>query len=280
MLRNLVVCCLLMLTGLSAVCARETNAADEDRAQRMLAKAVAYYKEKGDLALATFSRQGEFIDGELYVVVLSTDGVLLASGGSSSILIDRDISDLQDADGKLFVREYLALAAREGRGKVEYRWLNRVDRKTERKVAYIEKVGDKIISVGFYQPHGTPEQARALVDRAAAAMRLDPRPAIAAFNSLHGSFIEDDLYVFVISMDDGIFRAHGGYPRLVGTQSRALRDANGKEFIPAMMAKVKQADRGEIAYAWKNSVTGEVLQKRTYLRKVGRYLIGVGYYLN
>lgn len=280
MLRNLVVCCLLMVSGLSAVCARETSAADEAKAQQMLAKAVAYYKEKGDLALATFSRQGEFIDGELYVVVLSTEGVMLASGGPSSILIDRNIADLQDADGKMFVREELELAAREGRGKVEYRWMNRVDRKIERKVAFIEKVGDKIISVGFYEPHGTPEQARALVERAAAAMRLDPKPAIAAFNSLHGSFIEDDLYVFVISMDDGIFRAHGGYPRLIGTQSRMLRDANGKEFIPAMMAKLKTADRGEIDYAWKNTVTGEVLHKRTFLRKVGRYLIGVGYYRN
>ena len=59
------------------------------RAKELLSRAVAYYKDKKDLALAAFSRQGEFTSGDLYVYVVGTNGVFLASGGSSFVLIDR-----------------------------------------------------------------------------------------------------------------------------------------------------------------------------------------------
>jgi len=279
-LRTLLLSGLLMISGITAGHASDTSAADEKRARSLLAKAVAHYQANGDLALAAFSRQGEFIDGELYVVVLSDDGVMLASGGSSATLMDRNIADLKDAAGKTFVREKLALAKPGVQERVEYRWLNRKDRKVERKVAFIERVGDKIVSVGFYEPHGTSEQAQAMLERAVEAMKADAKQALTAFNDPKGAFIEDDLYVFVIDMDSGVFRAHGAYSRLVGTQARTLRDAQGAEFVPGMLDKLKRADRADVHYAWKNSVTGKVLKKHTYLGKVGANLIGVGYYQN
>lgn len=264
----------------SALLAPAAQAADDDakQAQALLAKAVAYYKDKQDLALGAFSRQGEFLTPSLYVYVLDSKGTMLASGGSSAALIDRNVADMKDAAGKPFFREMLDVAKTKGGGAVEYRWLNRRDGKVERKLTYFEQVKDRIIAVGYYLPHGSAEQARALVERAAAAVKEDPAKAIAAFNELNGSFSEDDLYVFAIGLDDKRFKAHGAIPRLVGSDALALRDADGKPFIEALLARVKDKDQGEIDYAWRNTVTSKVERKHTLLRKVGGLVVAVGYY--
>lgn len=269
------------LLSLLTPAAFAAGATDEGpRAQALLTKAVAYYKDKKDLALGTFSRQGDFINGNLYVYVLDAKGTMLASGGSSSVLIDRNVADMKDAAGKPFFREMLDTAKVKGSGSVEYRWLNRKDNKVERKVAYFEQVDDRIIAVGYYLPHGSAKQAKALLDRAATAVKEDPTKALAAFSDLNGNFIEDDLYVFVIGLDDARFRAHGALPRLIGSNALALRDANGKEFIRDMLNRVKDKDQGEIEYAWRNTVTNQVETKHSFLRKVGNNLIGVGHYTN
>jgi cytochrome c len=126
------------------------SAEDAGRAQALLQRAVALYKEIKDLALAHFSPQGEFVNDELYVYVVSTKGVLLASGGLSSSWIGKNVVDQQDAVGKPFIREILDKAWTNGSGTVEYHWLNPINNKTDRKVAYFQKVGDRIIAVGYY----------------------------------------------------------------------------------------------------------------------------------
>ena len=272
---------LVLLSALNAPVALAASPDAEARqAQGLLAKAVAHYKDKKDLALGAFSRQGEFITGDFYVYVLDTKGTLLASGGSSALLIDRNVADMKDAVGKPFFREMLATAEAKGSGSVEYRWLNRKDRKIERKVAFFEKVGDRIVAVGYYLPHGSAAQAKSLLERAATAVKDDPKKAYAAFNDLNGSYIEDDLYVFVIGIDDGRFMAHGATPPLIGTSALSLTDINGKEFVRDMLSIVKNKDQGQIDYAWRNAVTGKVDKKHSYLRKVGNVVVGVGYYAN
>lgn len=175
------------------------------RAQVLLQRAVAHYQDIKDQALADFTGKGEFVDGELYVYVLSTAGVLLASGGPSSSRIGRNVADQQDALGKPVFRELLTNAQVSESGVVEYQWLNPVDNNVERKVAHYRRVGDRIIAVGYYVANATPEQAQALLARAVNALRADPGKAIEAFNTLLRSpYAEDDLYVYRAGAgDDG-----------------------------------------------------------------------------
>ena len=140
------------------------EAADAARAQALLERAVTHYKEVEESALAAFGHKGKFVDGELYVYVISAKGVMLASGGPSSALIGHDVTDLQDAAGKPFFREMLDKAKASGSGAVEYYWLNPVDNKMQRKLAYFQKVDDRIIAVGYYIARATPAQAQALLD--------------------------------------------------------------------------------------------------------------------
>jgi cytochrome c len=251
---------------------------DALRAHALLERAVAHYQLAKDKALVEFNRSQEFVDGELYVYVLSTDGVLLASGGPSSAVVDQNVAEMTDATGKPFFREILGKAQSKGAGTVEYQWLNRVDNKVERKVAYFQKTDDRIIAVGYYIARATPAQAQALLGRAADALKADPARALNAFNRTRGEFSEDDLYVFVVDLGDKRFRAHGTNQRLVGTDALKLRDPNGKPIVQQMIDAVARSDSAEVDYVWPNPVTGRVENKHTLLRKVGGQLVGVGYY--
>lgn len=251
---------------------------DAKRAKELLYRAVEFYKEKKDLAFAAFMRQGEFTQGDLYVYVISTNGSMLASGGSSAALVGRDVSGMRDADGKLLFREILDTVKSKESGTVEYRWLNRKDRKVERKVTYFQKVGDVIIAVGYYIPRASAGQAKVMLNRASDAVKADAKGAFQAFSDLNGKFIEDDLYVFVINIDDMSFRAHGATPRLVGSDAKTLTDPNGKPIIQEMISIVKSKGQGELDYAWRNPVTNKIEKKHTFVRKVDNFLVGVGYY--
>jgi cytochrome c len=258
--------------------AKESAASDALRAQALLARAVDLYRQQGDAAFAAFNGPAEFVDSELYVYVLGTDGVMLASGGSSAALIGRKVMNMRDAFGTPFFWDMLEKAKTNESGIVEYRWLNRLHHKPERKVTYFQKVGERLLAVGYYIPRASPEQAAAMLERAVVTMQADAGKALAAFNDLNGGYIEDDLYVFVVGLDDGRFRAHGVSPRLIGTDGYAMTDPNGKPIIRQMLDALKDKDRGELDYAWRNPVTRKVENKHTLFRKVGDSLVGVGFY--
>jgi len=285
----LLACALWQATAYGADAAApsgETAAVSQDalRARALLEKAVAHYRQSKDEALVDFDRSREYVDGELYVYVVSSAGVMLASGGPSSALIDQDVRDLKDAAGKAFMREILEKANTKGAGTVQYRWLNRIDNKVELKVAYFQKIDDRIIAVGYYIARATPAQAEAMLGRAAAALAADAARTIEAINRTRGEFSQDDLYVFVIDLADKRFRAHGVNQRLVGTDALSLRDPDGRAIVEQMIdavqerAKAGRPGPAEIDYRWVNPVTRRVEQKHTLLRKVGTLLVGVGYY--
>lgn len=262
----------------AATATRESVASDVQRARALLARAIIRYRQQGDEAFAAFNGPTEFVDGELYVWVLGTDGVMLASGGSSSALIGRKVSNMRDAFGTPFFYDMLEKAKTSDTGVVEYRWLNRLHHKPERKITLFTKIGTRLLAVGYYIPRASAEQASAMLERAVGAMQADPVKALAAFNDLNGGYIEDDLYVFVVGIDNGKFRAHGVSGRLVGSDGYALTDPNGKPVIRQMLDVLKDKDRGELDYAWRNPVTRQVENKHTLFRKVGNNLVGVGYY--
>jgi len=252
--------------------------ADENRSQRLLDKAVARYRAVGDAALEEFNRSPEFIDRELYVYVLGLDGTMLASGGSSVALVGRNVATMKDAAGKAFFREMLDTAAKAESGRVDYRWLNRVDNREEPKVTLFRKVGDRILAVGYYVPRATPAQAKELLEKAAAVLKERGEVALTAFNAIDGGYIQDDLYVFAIDVNTQRFLAHGATPKMVGSDGRLLRDPKGKPIVADMLNIVGRKGEGELEYAWRNPVTDKVETKHSFLRKVGDVLVGVGYY--
>lgn len=123
-----------------------------DEAKALVEKGIVFYKANGkDKALAEFSNpKGQFVKGELYIFIWDLKGVVLAHGANQK-LIGKDVSELKDADGKLFVKEGVELAKSKGSGWVDYKWTNPVTKKIEAKTTYVKKVDDLIFCCGIYK---------------------------------------------------------------------------------------------------------------------------------
>ncbi|WP_248916056.1 cache domain-containing protein [Pseudomonas moorei] len=268
----------MLLLCLGQVQAADTEKADSQAAIALLEKALAYYNENGDKAFAAFSRQGEFVDKDRYVFVLDTKGVMLASGGPSSALIGRDVSDVLGPDLQKTFKDALKVPEGNGIQQAEYRWQNWADGKVERKHVFYQRVGQRIIAVGYYLPRASAEQAMALLNKAAADLAKDEKGTLKAINSLKGGYLQDDLYVFVVDLNTRRYVAHGTNLRLINTDFSKINDPEGKPVGEPILALIARQDYGEYEYRWKNPVTGKVEDKHAYQKKVGHFLVAVGYY--
>ncbi|WP_223437359.1 MULTISPECIES: cache domain-containing protein [unclassified Pseudomonas] len=274
---------LALLGGMLLLCLGQAQAAgtekdDSQAAIALLEKALAYYHDNGDKALAAFSRQGEFVDKDRYVFVLDTKGVMLASGGPSSALIGRDVSDVLGPDLQKAFKDALKVPEGNGIQQAEYRWQNWSDGKVERKHVFYQRVGQRILAVGYYLPRASAEQAMALLNKAATDLAKDEKGTLTSINSLKGGYLQDDLYVFVVNLDTQRYVAHGTNLRLINTDFGKIKDPEGKPVGEPILALMAGQDYGEYAYRWKNPVTGKVEDKHAYLKKVGHFLVAVGYY--
>jgi len=73
------------------------------------------------------------------------------------------------------------------------------------------------------EPLGTAEQARAMLDRAVAALKADPGKALAAFNDANNKDFRDrDLFVYCFNTADGKFTAYE-MSALIGADIRQFK---------------------------------------------------------
>lgn len=250
-------------------------------AKAMLEHAVSYLKENNpERAFAAFNNQnGNFYRNDLYTFVVGIeDGIMHAHGGAPEAIVGTDVRDLRDASGKPIIREMLEVANRPNGGEVNYIWLNRVTNRVEDKTTLVRKVGKYMVGVGYYVVRSSAKQAETLLSVAVAEVRKSPQAAFAAFNDRKGPYVGQDLYVFVIGLDDSRYLAGGVNPALVGTDVRDLRDAAGKPFIAEMIALAKSKGSGVVDYVWLNPATNKVENKHSRIERLDNYLIGVGYY--
>jgi hypothetical protein len=268
----------MLLLSLGQVQAATAAKDDGQAARALLEKALAYYHDNGDKAFAAFSRQGEFVDKDRYVFVVDTQGVMLASGGPSSALIGRDVSETLPPDLQKAFKDALKVPEGNGIQQAEYRWQNWADGKVERKHVFYQRIGQRILAVGYYVPRASAQQAQALLDKAAADLSKDEKGTLTAINSLKGGYLQDDLYVFVVDLNNQRYVAHGTNLRLINTDFGKVNDPEGKPVGEPILALIAKQDQGEYEYRWKNPVTGKVEDKHAYLKKVGHFLVAVGYY--
>jgi cytochrome c len=134
----------------AAWAAEEQGTAEE--AVAMVKKAVAYLKANGkEKAFAEFSNpKGQFIDRDLYILVLDPNIVMLAHGVNPRI-IGKSLIDTKDADGKPFARLFYEIGNTKGSGWVDYKWPNPVTKAIEQKSTYVEKVDDVLVACGIYK---------------------------------------------------------------------------------------------------------------------------------
>jgi hypothetical protein len=132
--------------------AMAADGAGKDDAVAMVKKAVDFIKEQGpEKAYSAFtSKDSKFIDRDVYVVVYQLDGKVLAHG-SNAKFVGKDMSDAQDVDGKLFVKERVEMATKQPSFWQDYKFVNPVDKKVEPKQMYCERLENTAVCAGIYK---------------------------------------------------------------------------------------------------------------------------------
>jgi len=139
-------------------------------------------------------------------------------------------------------------------------------------------------TVAFAQQGGTAQEARAMLDKAVAAVKADKTKALDMFNKGEGGFLDRDLYVFCNNTSDSKIVAIGNpnAKQLLGTDARTLKDANGKAYGQEIFA-AEQKPEGQITeisgYLFARPTDPKPVPKNSFVTRVGDLGCGVGYYL-
>jgi hypothetical protein len=127
--------------------------------------------------------------------------------------------------------------------------------------------------------YGTAAEAKAMLEKAVAAVKADKEKALAMFNKGEGGFKDRDLQPFCFSIGDGKIVATT-VPSLLGTDVRTLKDKTGKEFGKESYGLVAEGPIAETTpYQFPRPGTDPTLfQKVSFVTKVGDLGCGVGYF--
>jgi len=123
--------------------------------------------------------------------------------------------------------------------------------------------------------YATKEEARAMLDKAVAAVKADKEQALEMFNAATGPFRDRDLYVFCANAADGIETAH---PTAKGQQLHTIKDVNGFAFGEVIMSTATEGTVSEVDYFWPRPGSDQPAAKSTFFTKVGDQICAVGYY--
>ena len=119
---------------------------------------------------------------------------------------------------------------------------------------------------------GTPEEAKAMLEIAIAAVKEDKAKALDMFNKGEGGFKDRDLYVWCANASDGIVTAHP-----YGNKGKQLRDIKGKHGAPFGETIMQNATEGtirEATYWWPRPGEDEPLRRRLSTRRLAtRYVV-------
>jgi signal transduction histidine kinase len=121
---------------------------------------------------------------------------------------------------------------------------------------------------------GTAAEAKAMLEKAVAAVKADKAKALGEFTQGQGGFKDRDLYPFC-GGPDGNFTAH---PSLVGKSMKDLKDKTGKPLGAEMYQVAKEGAVSEVSYMWPRPGGTDPVQKVSYVTKVADQVCAVGYY--
>lgn len=125
---------------------------------------------------------------------------------------------------------------------------------------------------------GTPEEAKAMLERAVAALKADEASALVAFTAGIGGFKDRDLYVFCGDAVNGMVTAHGANPALIGQSLRDIKDEAGKPIGEEFYAVATEGEFNVVEYVWPRPGETAPSPKTSYVTKAGNQICGVGYY--
>ena len=131
--------------------AHASEYASSKEAETMVAKAIAALKTNKQKTYDEITaKDAKWIDRDLYPVVYDLTGKVLAHGQNPK-QVGKDLIDLKDPDGKLFVKERVELASAKGKFWQDYKFTDPLTKKALPKQMYCEKLNDTAVCAGVYK---------------------------------------------------------------------------------------------------------------------------------
>jgi signal transduction histidine kinase len=152
-LMNTALLCLGLAAAAASASAWASNEPTEKDAIAMAERGAAFMKANGkeEMMKKISGKDPEFLQGSLYVDMRDINtGIVLAHPVNPAI-VGKDLTDVPDANGKKYRREIIELAAKKGKGWVDYMYKNPTTGKIEPKTTYILRVGDVVLEAGIYK---------------------------------------------------------------------------------------------------------------------------------
>lgn len=123
---------------------------------------------------------------------------------------------------------------------------------------------------------GTAPEAKAMLQKAVAAVTADKAKALAMFDKGEGGFKDRDLYPFCFQLADGINVA--GPQSVRGKDVRTLKDPTGKAFGEELYKGAQDGKINEVSYSFPKPGETTPVAKVSFVTKAGDLGCGVGYY--
>jgi hypothetical protein len=99
---------------------------------------------------------------------------------------------------------------------------------------------------------GTATEAKAMLEKAAVAVKADKAKTLDTINKGEGGFLDRDLYAFCFNIGDGKAVANGSTNpaarKTIGQDVRTLKDATGKVFGQELFDAAKEGQITEASY--------------------------------
>jgi len=216
--------------------------------------------EKGeslDRVFSTFSYSlGRFIVGDLYLVAISFDGMIMAQGERPGLI---GTNTLEYRAGKKFVVKEIIQKLEKSNEGVWIEYLSKGAIKRAYNEMVIDSEGKKYyISCGYY-PDAGQQKVVDLVRKAYTFMKGQGiSEAVQQFSDLSNKrFRYGDLYITLYNFD-GICKAHGTERDLIGRNMIDDTDQNGQYFVREIVNKASELEKnggqgGWLSFKLKNS---------------------------
>ena len=128
---------------------------------------------------------------------------------------------------------------------------------------------------------GTASDAKAMLEKAVAALKADKTKTLDLINNGEGGFLDRDIYVFCFNMSDGkaVAAGNNNAKKLMGMDVRTFKDGTGKLYGPDLYAAAKEGQISEVSYMFpKPGADTTPVAKVSLVTRVGDLGCGCGYY--
>ncbi len=210
--------------------------------------------------------------------------------------------DIQDENGKFFIREIVETVTYSGYGFVEYYRKNPSTEEIERKLSFVTAIPSAqwFIGTGFYGGPSSTYYSSYDVQKIVLkeATETMGKGIAGIFDNIyseeeirinfcrdfidHIRFFDNGSGYFFINDLNGMTIAHGENHELEGVNNYDLQDSRGAYIIRDMINIVESSGSSYYEYYWLNPASGNEEVKVSYVSRITGtdYFIGAGFYVN